>query len=82
MATLAFVVRTVSVTALEPDPIEVFDLFPPSTGVTYVNRIWQLNDMEFVRWETVGAADPTGASYPGAGTFGIDTSDYCVEGTR
>jgi hypothetical protein len=33
----------------------------------------------FVRWVTLDTADPTGAQYPGPGTFGIHTDDFCVE---
>jgi len=58
------------------------DLAPVVVGatVTYVNRVWDsVAGPAFVRWTTTNAADPTGAAYPGPGTFGIHTSDYCVE---
>jgi hypothetical protein len=56
---------------------------PAPTPVTYVNRVWDtLAGPGFVRWETIDAADPTGISYPGPGTFGVHTSDYCIEYTE
>lgn len=45
----------------------------------YVNRVWDTVQGGHVAWTTVAAADVAGAEYPGPGTFGVDTSDYCVE---
>lgn len=45
----------------------------------YTNRVYDTVAAGFVRWTTTPLPDPTGASYPGPGTFGVDTSDYCVE---
>lgn len=45
---------------------------------TVVNRVWDTVAGDFVRWVT-SAIDSVGASYPGPGTFGVDTSDYVVE---
>lgn len=53
------------------------------TTITFVNRVWDVQaGPGFVRWETIDAADPAGTSYPGPGTFGVDTSDYCIEYTE
>lgn len=48
-------------------------------GASYHNRVWDTMASGFVRWATLDAADPTGAQYPGPGTFGIHTDDFCVE---
>lgn len=57
-----------------------------AAGATYVNRVWDTSagggSGGFVRWTSEGAEDPAGASYPGPGTFGVDTSDYVVEQIR
>jgi hypothetical protein len=45
---------------------------------TVVNRVWDTVAADFVRWST-SEIDSAGASYPGPGTFGVDTSDYVVE---
>jgi len=45
---------------------------------TVVNRVWDTVAGDFVRWVTA-EADSSGVSYPGPGTFGVDTSDYVVE---
>lgn len=45
---------------------------------TVVNRVWDTVAADFVRWVT-SEIDSAGASYPGPGTFGVDTSDYVVE---
>ena len=42
-----------------------------------INRVWDTVAAGFVFWVT-GEPDPTGAAYPGPGTFGAQTSDYCV----
>jgi len=49
------------------------------SGPTYYNRVWDTMASGFVRWGTLNAGDPTGAQYPGPGTFGIHTDDFCVE---
>jgi hypothetical protein len=48
----------------------------PTTTVT--NRVWDTVAGGEVRWETA-SPDSSGASYPGPGTFGVDTSDYTVD---
>jgi hypothetical protein len=58
------------------DPID-FDMTGGSL-VTYTNRVYDLVAVDFVRWDTLGSADPAGASYPGPDAFG-STLDYCVE---
>jgi hypothetical protein len=45
----------------------------------YHNRVWDTMASGFVRWGTLDAGDPFGAQYPGPGTFGIHTDDFCVE---
>lgn len=45
---------------------------------TVVNRVWDTVAADFVRWAT-SEIDRAGASYPGPGTFGVDTSDFVVE---
>jgi len=53
----------------------------PAAGVvvTSTNRVYDTAASGFVRWDTTTGPDSAGASYPGPGTFGVDTSDYCVE---
>ncbi len=46
---------------------------------TFVNRVYDTSAAGFVRWSSTTSPDSAGASYPGPGTFGVDTSDYCVE---
>lgn len=63
------------------DPADLIYEFSMSGGgseQTVVNRVWDTVAGDFVRWVTAGA-DSGGASYPGPGTFGVDTSDYVVE---
>lgn len=70
----------------EPDveliaPGDFMDEIPFGAGgaeQTVTNRVWDTVAGDFVRWVT-GAIDSAGASYPGPGTFGVDTSDYVVE---
>jgi hypothetical protein len=51
-----------------------------TTQITYTNRVWDTQaGPAYVRWDTIDDSDPTGVSYPGPGTFGVHTSDYCVE---
>lgn len=45
----------------------------------YINRVYDTVASSFVRWDTTPTPDTTGASYPGPGTWGVNTSDYCVE---
>lgn len=64
-----------------PNGIEFFDV---AAAIVYYNRVFDTQDTgvyaagNFVTWVTT-SADPTGAEYPGPGTFGVHTSDYCVE---
>jgi len=41
--------------------------------VDYHNAVWNTTNGEWIRWVTQDAPDPGGASYPGPGTFGVDT---------
>jgi hypothetical protein len=53
----------------------------PKAGITektYLNKTWDTVASAWVMWETK-YPDPKGASYPGPGTFGVDTSDYRFE---
>lgn len=49
---------------------------PPTGGIT--NRVWYTPGAFEVRWVTP-SPDPTGAFYPGPGTFGVDTVQYTVD---
>jgi hypothetical protein len=49
--------------------------------MTYVNRVWDTVAAGFVRWRT-NAPDEDGLFYPGPGSFGANTSDYCIESDR
>lgn len=55
---------------------QTVDLNPPQT--TYINRVYDTVAGSFVTWITLGSADSAGTSYPGPGTFGVNTSDYCI----
>jgi hypothetical protein len=46
--------------------------------VDYHNAVWNTTNGEWVRWVTQGAADPNGVSYPGPGTFGVDTQTPAI----
>ena len=59
---------------------QVKDGFTPRT--IFVNRVYDTGAGDFVRWETFDSPDPTGTSYPGPGTFGVNTSDYAIESIR
>jgi len=48
----------------------------PTGQVT--NRVWDTVAGTEVRWETA-SPDVAGASYPGPGTFGVDTSNFTVD---
>lgn len=43
----------------------------------YLNRVYDSVAVKFVHWATT-SPDNTGTSYPGPGTFGVTTSNYCV----
>lgn len=58
------------------DDVAPFDIRADTT--VFTNRVWDTVAGGFVRW-TGNAPDPTGLSYPGPGTFGVHTSDYCIE---
>lgn len=45
----------------------------------YRNRVWDTIAGGFVSWSTA-SPDTGGANYPGPGTFGVHTSDFCVIG--
>lgn len=45
---------------------------------TYTNRVYDDSAAAFVRWDT-STPDSSGGSYPGPGTWGVNTFDYCVE---
>jgi len=71
----------------EPDvelisPGDFFEEIPLDGGggatQTVTNRVWDTIAGDFVRWVTE-EIDSAGSSYPGPGTFGVDTSDYVVE---
>jgi hypothetical protein len=59
---------------LKPTPGDPNQL-PPPPG-TYSNRVWDSEAGKLVSWGS--SPDPTGESYPGPGTFGQQTSDYCI----
>lgn len=44
----------------------------------HTNRAWDNTAGAFVRWVTA-EPDPQGRQYPGPGTFGVDTINYCLE---
>lgn len=47
--------------------------------MSVINRVWDtMNGPGFQRW-TTDEAQPFGEQYPGPGTYGVDTSDHCVE---
>lgn len=48
---------------------------PPGPTIEYLNRVSDSVAGKFVSWVTTGI-DDTGASYPGPGTFGVDTSGF------
>ena len=79
---------TFTQTPVDPDP-EVgataqeevaYFVANPGAVVKFVNRVFDSVAAALVSWTTDDAPDPTGTSYPGPGTFGVDTSDYCVSG--
>jgi len=46
--------------------------------VDYHNAVWNTTNGEWIRWVTQDAPDPGGASYPGPGTFGVDTQTTAI----
>jgi len=57
----------------------------PSSGggaptVYYRNQAWDDVKVGYVPWVTVGGYDLTGASYPGPGAWGVNTSFYMGRG--
>jgi hypothetical protein len=46
--------------------------------ILYRNRVFDTQEDGYITWETT-SPDTTGNSYPGPGSFGVDTSDYTVE---
>jgi hypothetical protein len=71
-----------SVTADEFTFVNNLDL--PTGGVgggattTYHMAVWNTTNGEWVRWTVTGSADTAGASYPGPGTFGVDTQTPAI----
>jgi hypothetical protein len=56
-------------------------VLPPSAPVTTSstrNRVWDTVAGGWHVWVTTNGADPTGISYDGPGTYGVDTSNYAV----
>lgn len=50
----------------------------PKAYKLYHNRVYDTTAGSFVIWTSVDSPDSTGTSYPGPGTFGVNTSDYCL----
>jgi hypothetical protein len=49
------------------------------TSANYINRVRSLiAGNEFITWGSENSPDTTGTSFPGPGTFGVDTADFCV----
>ena len=46
---------------------------PAPDPVVYHMAVWNTTNGNWVRWTVNDAPDPGGASYPGPGTFGVDT---------
>ena len=47
----------------------------------FTNRVWDDQEPGFIRWIT-SSADTLGAYYPGPGSFGVNTSGYCIESEK
>ena len=45
----------------------------PQTITYYTMGVWHLSLNKTITWEVQTNPDPTGASYPGPGTFGVNT---------
>ena len=75
--------NTVAVTAtpaILPYPGDITVVPGEGNGVAYVNRVFDSVAGEDVSWSTLGAPDLTsGVSYPGPGTFNVDTSQGTIE---
>jgi hypothetical protein len=67
-----YVVDTIAAT-ITPTPCTPA---PPATLLT--NRVWYVPGGFEVRWQTA-SPDTSGASYPGPGTFGVDTTNFTVD---
>jgi len=50
----------------------------PAGTKIFKNRVYDTIVGGFVNWDNTYVADDTGLNYPGPGTFGVHTSDYCV----
>jgi hypothetical protein len=57
---------------LEPEMITL-----SGAASSVINRVWDTVAGSFVSWES-GEPDTLGVSYPGPGTFGADTADFCI----
>lgn len=44
----------------------------------FTNRVFDTVAADFVEWDTAPVADFAGTSYPGPGTFGVNTSDFVI----
>lgn len=56
-----------------------YEIFSPDIDTSgYINRVYDSVAGDFVRWGTP-IPDTAGTFYPGPGSFGGDTSDYCIE---
>lgn len=65
----AYVVDTIAATTT-PTPCAATTLV--------INRVWYVPGGFEVRWQTA-SPDTSGASYPGPGTFGVDTTNFTVD---
>lgn len=59
------------------DLIDLSSPAPAGPTTTAVNRVWDDSVSKFVLW-TTETPDTSGSNYPGPGTWGVDTSNYCV----
>lgn len=50
---------------------------PPAPPLV-TNRVWYIVGGYEVRWQTA-SPDTIGASYPGPGVFGVNTTDYVID---
>jgi hypothetical protein len=64
------------VPVLEAYEIELLGI---TTTYEYVNRVYDTVAGGFVTWVSA-TPDIAGLSYPGPGVWGVNTSDYCVDG--
>lgn len=62
---------------IEPQSL-IYELDTTGAQQEVINRVWDSVAGDYVRWST-NAIDSDGDSYPGPGTFGVDTSDFTVE---